>query len=200
MINRKIFLSGLSILSALSIMAGATFAFFSDSGTSSGNIFSSGTFDLKLSDNNETVVDNVSATWSASDMAPGGATVSATLNLRNSGTVAGDHVHFKAANTVTDNPASENDGSMAKHLAVTSMTYDAVNILPLFSDTNGNGRIDLEDLEAVGDGVNIGGLTNLGVDHPLVMGIWLDADTNNTYQGDSTSTIFTAALHQNAAQ
>jgi hypothetical protein len=133
-------------------------------------------------------------------MAPGGTGVTATLNLENTGTVAGDHIHFKATNTPTDNPAAEDLGSMSKHLEVTVMTYDAVNILPLFTDSNGNGHIDLEDLQSGSDGVNIGALTNLNSNHPLVMTVRLDSATDNTYQGDQVSTVFTATLHQNASQ
>lgn len=198
--NRRIILSLISIVSAVSLLGGAAYAFFSDVGTSTNNSFASGTFDLKLTDASQTALDDVSETWTGTNMAPGGATVSATLSLRNSGTVAGDHVHFKAANTPTDVAPTEDDGTMAKHLEVTVMTYDAVNILPLFTDYNGNGHIDLEDLQSGGDGVNIGALTDTGVDHPLVMGVRLDSATNDTYQGDSVNSTFTATLHQDASQ
>src|SRR5260221_8059492 len=146
--NRKIILSAMSILTSLALVSGAAFAFFSDAGTSTGNVFASGTFDLKLTDDNEIAVDNVSATWTGTNMAPGGTPITATLNLENTGTVAGHHVDFKATNTPTDNAPAEDLGSMAKHLQITTMTYDGTNILPLFTDTNGNGHIDLEDLQA----------------------------------------------------
>ena len=72
MMKKKIALSLLSIVSALAIMGGATFAFFSSSGTSSGNTFVSGTLTLNLDDTDEDAVDNsVIASISSDNFAPG---------------------------------------------------------------------------------------------------------------------------------
>lgn len=46
--NTKIALSGMSILAALALIGGATFAFFSDNETSGGNTVTAGTLDLKV--------------------------------------------------------------------------------------------------------------------------------------------------------
>lgn len=46
--NRRIALSGLSILAALGLIGGATFAFFNDVETSTGNVFQAGALDLKI--------------------------------------------------------------------------------------------------------------------------------------------------------
>lgn len=46
--NKRILLSSLSILASAAIVAGATFAFFSDSETSAGNTFTAGGLDLKI--------------------------------------------------------------------------------------------------------------------------------------------------------
>ncbi|RLI40291.1 hypothetical protein DRO69_13115 [Candidatus Bathyarchaeota archaeon] len=62
--------------------AGAgTFAYFSDTETSSGNTFTAGTMDLKLNGG-----DSVTATWTVDDWAPG-ETVTATLKIKNVGSV-----------------------------------------------------------------------------------------------------------------
>lgn len=53
MINKKIAFSLISIVSALAIMGGATFAYFSSQATSTDNVFGSGTLELLLDDNNE---------------------------------------------------------------------------------------------------------------------------------------------------
>src|SRR4030042_6608796 len=72
MINSKILLSGATIAAAGALIIGATFAYFSDVGTSSGNTFGAGTLDLQLDDSDETsFVDNVTATFNVTDMAPG---------------------------------------------------------------------------------------------------------------------------------
>jgi predicted ribosomally synthesized peptide with SipW-like signal peptide len=48
MINRRIIISSLSVITALSLMTGATFAFFTDTASSQGNSFTSGNADLQL--------------------------------------------------------------------------------------------------------------------------------------------------------
>ncbi len=201
-INSRIILSGVTIIAAAALTVGASFAFFSDVGQSTNNVFATGSFDLKLTDNDETAVDNVTATFNPSGtlLAPGGASVSGTLQLKNTGTIAGSHVHFKAANTVTDVLTPEGLGPMSKHLQVLAMTYDGGNILPLFTDSNSNGHIDLQDLESGGDGVQIGALTDLNVNHPLFMSIQLDGATDGTYITDSVTATFSATLHQDASQ
>ncbi len=191
----------MSIMTSLSLATGAAFAFFSDTGTSTGNSFATGSFDLRLSDNNETALDNISGTFNSSTMAPGANPVTATMQLRNSGTVAGNNVHLRAANTVTDAGDAENLGAMSSLLQITVATYDGADILPLIVDLNSNGIKDLNDLElAPGDGPQVGLLTDTGPDHPLVMTVQLHSTANNTYIGDSVSTVFTATLHQDASQ
>lgn len=196
--NKKIFLSAASILTALALIAGATYAYFSDVGTSSNNVFASGTFDLKLTDDNQTALDNVSETWTGTNMAPGGTAVTADLKFKNSGTVAGDHVHIKATNTPTDNGDAEDLGPMAKHLQITAITYDGNPVT--VPDTNGNGHADLQDLDVAAPGIKLGSLTDLNTDHTLHMSVQLDSDADNTYQGDQVVTVFTATLDQNASQ
>ena len=48
--NKRLLLSLASLAASSALVVGATFAFFSDSGTSNDNVFSAGTLDLKLSD------------------------------------------------------------------------------------------------------------------------------------------------------
>ena len=201
MINRKIAMSAMSILTALGMTAGATFAFFSDTATSTANTFATGSFDLRLSDDNETVQDSIAGTFNSSIMAPGANPVTATIQLRNSGTVAGSNVHLKATNTETDTTPAQDIGAMSSFLQLTSASYDGGDILPLIIDLNGNGIKDLNDLQlAPGDGPEIGTLSNLNTDHPLTMTVQLHSGANNTYIGDSVSTVLSATLHQDASQ
>jgi spore coat-associated protein N len=198
--NKRILLSSVSIFASLALAAGATFAFFSDSGTSSNNVFTAGSFNLVLSDVNETAVDNVTETWTGTTMTPGGASVDATLQLRNAGTVAGNNVHVALANVVST-PADDMD----KYLKITTLEYDSVNILPLITESNANGFADLEDWAALtGSHSILGsiqlGLTNTGVDHPLHMVVQLASTAPNAVQGDSVTSTFTATLHQDVSQ
>lgn len=67
--NKKIALSGLSILTALALIGGATFAFFSDVETSHNNVLQAGALDLKI--DNTSYLNRVlqqDNTWQLSDL------------------------------------------------------------------------------------------------------------------------------------
>lgn len=106
--NTRILTSVLTIITVVAAVAGATYAFFSDSGTSSGNVFTSGTLELKLSDGNEADQDNVTATWGDTTLNPGD-TGSGTLAITNAGSIAGfiDISGVTIANTENGCNASE---------------------------------------------------------------------------------------------
>ena len=66
MINKKILMSALSIVTALSLAGGATYAFFTDTATSSNNVISSGTLSISLNDQNSGeafVNENLGTNW-----------------------------------------------------------------------------------------------------------------------------------------
>lgn len=205
-------IKSLAVIAGVGVLAfGVTRAVWSDSGTSAGNTFQAGTLNLKLSDSDETDQDDVVLTWSGSAMTPGGASVTATLNLKNVGNPAADHVHLQFANAIApgaDVGAAEID-LIPDHLQVTAMTYDGVSLLDgvtITDGTNGNGYIDLADLEELGmigaaNGTMASSpksldLTNLGTDHPLVMTVALNSDSPDENQGDSVDMTLTATLHQ----
>ena len=76
-INSRILLSLASIAAAAALLIGATFAFFSDSETSTGNTFTSGTLDLKVDSqchyfqNGSDVGCDDFGNWSQTDLEPG---------------------------------------------------------------------------------------------------------------------------------
>lgn len=197
------------------IAIGITRAVWSDSGQSTGNTFQAGTLDLKLSDDNQTDLDSVALTWGGTAMTPGGASTTATLNLKNVGNPIADHVHFAVANNITEEATLAGKGStdlITKHLQVTSLTYDGTDILNLnlIPDSNANGYTDLADLAAAGQiGASIGLLTDnppqlvlndLNNDHPLVMTVKLNSDSPDENQGDLDTMTVTATLHQTEGQ
>ena len=198
-------LKSLILLGALSMFAfEVTKAAWSDAAQSTANIFTAGTLDLKLSDTDETDADAVSMTWGDSGMVPGGTPVDATLTLKNSGTVVGDHVHFSVANTITDNGAAATP-DMDSYLEISTLEYDGGNIFGQIADANGNGYIDLSDFAAagtIGDNTSATGnaLTDLGVNHTLRMVVGLEANAPSEIQGDSVETTLTATLHQSNGQ
>lgn len=212
--NTRIALSGLSILASLAIMGAATFAFFSDVGTSSGNIFNSGTLDMLLSDNNETDQNNVSGTWGLAS-APGD-TFDSTLNIKNSGSVAANHVELAFGNVVTDAigaPGSTTTTPMDTVIEITTLQWDSdgngsteTDLLALVSDSNGNTIKDLDDLENRNvdgsndfDNVAFGGTQS--VNHGLrIAGRLHPTLTTNEHQGDSVNMTLDVTMNQDASQ
>jgi predicted ribosomally synthesized peptide with SipW-like signal peptide len=72
MINQKIALSALSIVTALVLTGGATYAFFTDTATSNGNTFTSGTLSLLVRDDDQTFAPAVTQSiHSPTNWAPG---------------------------------------------------------------------------------------------------------------------------------
>lgn len=86
--NTKILASlALMALALVAISLESTLARFTDSASSSGNTFSSGTLNLKLSDSNETVLDAVSASLVVTGLRPGGSSTAQPITLSNAGSL-----------------------------------------------------------------------------------------------------------------
>jgi len=207
MFNKKILVSAISIVTALSMMGAATFAYFSDTGTSSNNTFSTGTLDLKLSDaavnggTLETDQDSVTSSFGSGALVPGSCTGNQTLTLKNTGTVAADHAEVHLANSVTDT-GSNATPDMDSYLRINLLTYDAVDVSGQIIDQGGDGNsfIDLADWAATSAALDNLSLTNLNTGHPLVLDVCLDASAPNEIQADSVLSTFTADLNQNSSQ
>lgn len=197
----------------LALTVGITRAVWSDSATSTDNVFQAGTLDLKLSNDNSSYSDSVTATWGGSGMVPGGAAVSGSLYLKNTGNPAADHVHLAFTNTITEaaeGPGTSPGNPMDEFLEVTAFTYDGQDLIAagLISDSNGNGFIDLDDLEAIalpGVGESTGdsvvgdktlALADIDTPHTVVLSVKLNMGAADENQGDAVTTIVTATLHQ----
>jgi predicted ribosomally synthesized peptide with SipW-like signal peptide len=61
----------MAIVLVLGLVGVGAFAYFGDAETSTGNAFTAGTLDLKVSDANEGYGDGVSATWTMSNTQQG---------------------------------------------------------------------------------------------------------------------------------
>ena len=146
-----------------------TRALLTDSQAVPGNQFTTGTFDLRLSDANEIDLNSVTATWTATSMKPGD-TVNATLTVKNIGTIAGDHIEISASNIVTEAgsaPGSTGTIPMDRVLEIIVFSYDSVDKRSLIPDSNGNGYKDLDDLEATT--IDNLALTDLNTAHTIEM-------------------------------
>lgn len=158
--NTKILLSIATLGIASASLGYGTYAFFSDTEKSQGNLFTSGDLDLTLNGLN-----GVTATILGTNFAPGD-TTSGTLTLRNEGSIfTGDaqgHVvdlDLKGVVEVTDdlgNVADIDDGGvsaqpLSKYLTITALSYDGSSLLGSIGDADGDGRNNtLADLAAKG--------------------------------------------------
>lgn len=197
--NKRILLSSVSVFASLALAAGATFAFFSDSGTSNDNVFTSGTFDLKLSDDTpETDQDSVTASFGGTGLAPGQCLASQQLRVKNSGTIAGNHVEVRAVNTVADTGTAATP-DMDSYLRFQTFNYDGADVTGQFADSNSNTFKDLNDF-AASTGLDGLALTNLNTNHNIDVVVCLDSSAPNTVQGDSVDSDWTVELNQDASQ
>jgi len=180
--NNKILLSILSIFAVIGLVGGITYAYFNDTGTSTNNVFSTGTLDLVLSDNNETDIDSVTASFGGTNLAPGGCLASATLNIKNVGSVTANYIDISATN----------DDTLANYLKLKTLTLDGLDVRP--TDTNLNGFSDLDDLKT--NGIVNKALIDKNTDHPLVMEVCLDISTPNEQQGHTDTLGLSVFLDQ----
>lgn len=117
------------IIAAASMLLGAgTVAYFSDTETSTGNIFTVDPGpDLQIKDSGADWTDGIGPEWTLSDMKPG-ATVYGSVDLRNVGATA-DHLEITCNYTIYDPPGPESDtdgtsaDDMAKQMVITKCKY-----------------------------------------------------------------------------
>lgn len=182
-----------------------TAAFFSDTGTSSANTFTAGTLILKLDG-----VDNTTANWALPNMAPGDF-ASGSVALTNTGSLTANHIEVNpVANSITDAaPVAAN--ALDKYLQITAASYGADDLLVApgknLVDSNGNGWIDLDDLENTVNAGEGGQLDNLtapasgGADtKTLSMTVTFRTSAPDDLQGDSDTMSMTFTLNQDATQ
>lgn len=140
--NTKIALSGLSILASLVVMGAATYAFFSSSSSSTGNIFAAGELQLLLDDANEsTPAASVSASIGGTGMAPGDS-VNGFISLHNGGSIDMEKVKLAISATPTDGDSDASD--MRDVLELTVLVDDTTPDTACLGGTDITGTIDNE--------------------------------------------------------
>jgi spore coat-associated protein N len=210
-------------------MVGSTLAYFTDVETSTGNTFTAGTLDLQIKDNSmwdpDPWGDGVDQTWVMANMIPGVSTVTNYVALRNTGSIAEDHVEISFDNAIDEqtappgsnpvesdsNPASE-ARDLAEWLQVTSMLYSGIDLKTVIEatpgyDVNSNGWLDLDDLARspaiIADGGPLDNLTPprlTGGEASLHMTVKFNAGATNDIQGDTLITTVYFTLNQVASQ
>lgn len=209
----------LSIAFVTALLGAGTLAYFTDSETSSGNTFTTGTLDLKTSDNSgfdpDPIGDGVDMTWVLDDMKPGnGVEVTNHVTLRNVGSIDGDHLEISFSHSIdeTTNPVeSDTDddstpGDLARYIQITTMQYDGVNLLSSVVNANSNTWIDLEDVTLSPNTDDHGPLDDLpapnsvGGEPALTMTLSFRPEASNDLQGDILTTTVTFTLNQHSSQ
>ena len=211
----KTILSAIFTVALVSVLVGAgTFAYYTDSETSVDNTFTSGTMDLYMTNHDE----DISAEWTYFNMAPGMDYDTGELNLWNDGTIEADHVEMTFTTICTEMGTEESDTldgaeGMDEYLQVLYMIYENGDDIEFVSnafgytwntayidDANGNGYIDLDDL----NGVTFDDLpappANHADNYEFRMGVAFHADAGNDYQGDKCELIVDFTLNQDESQ
>ncbi len=117
---RRILISLMTIALVGALVGGGVFAYFSDTETSTENVFTAGTLNLDLTDTSDDGTESEAATWVFSDIAPGdtgGGGIGAGLTITNNGSLNGylDLSSVAAANAenydaATDEAEAADDG------------------------------------------------------------------------------------------
>ena len=191
---------GLTVAAILVIglVGGGTWAYFSDTEESTGNIFSAGTLDLgvaNVSGSNPT--GSITATFSASDMAPGDVAGSGTLWVNNEGTIDMSHVYVSFAvasygentpDTIDGYDDTDDTDDLSKMIIATVVEWDGGDVGALEGKS-------IDELIALG-ATDLG---TLDADEELDLYIeWTFSDTaTNGCQGDSVDLTVTLQGTQN---
>ena len=200
--NSKIAMSGLSILASFAIMGGATFAFFSSSATSTGNVFAAGNLVLQVDDLDETTpAPTVNASLNFTDLAPGVTSAKQFISLHNGGTLPIAEIELGATKTGDDADAF--------------LLEDVVNLTVTTGSTNAcldNDRTtEIATAAGMGDailpltlgeliGADFDALPGLGADYFVCFQGTMDSGAGNDYQGDTVTVTMDFKGNQDASQ
>jgi spore coat-associated protein N len=216
--KKTIYLSIIALV-LLALVGWGTMAFFSDTEASTGDVFSAGTLNLKLSDNNQFDLDGVTGSFGGTALKPGDTVGPSTITLKNVGSLAADHVDIKFQNTVTDNPVYDagdlgaNIADMSTALTVSALSYGGTNLLRQTTPgTFDNADVEAADNAGNNDGVitmnELNGVSLQGLTAPAANGgtavfsitAAIPSSVGNGIQGDSCDVTVNFGLYQDASQ
>lgn len=189
---KKIIGLTMAFMLAVGMIGVGTFAYFSDTETSTGNQLMAGTLDLKTDD-----VDGVSQTLYATDMAPGDTVGPNTVVLKNTGSVDGSTLDIAFSYVEGDgspNSVNKSADDTASMMEVTTLTYGGSSLLDSVGDANSNGYKDVYDLTN-SDLTGQSGL-NASATKDFEIAVQLRSDTGNDFQADGITLTMTFTLNQ----
>lgn len=200
----KIIVSILVLALVLTAVLGATAAYFSDTGTSTGNTFTAGSLDLKVNGSDENV-----RLFNLSDLSPAVFVVpdsqpTSRYNISNTGTIKG-YLNIKNIVITTDE-----NGLIGPEIALSDTTVrgelgDFLN-MRLWVDTDGDGYISTGENQFYNGKISdLPSSFLLNLEIPAggtakVLGVvsdWWSSATDNLAQTDSVTVDLTFTLDQN---
>jgi predicted ribosomally synthesized peptide with SipW-like signal peptide len=189
---KKIAVLSLALVMVIGMAGAATFAYLTDSATSSGNQLTAGTLDLKTND-----ADGVSRTLYAVNMSPGATVGPSTITLKNAGTTDGaamDIVFSYEESDVLPHSPNKTADDMAAMMEVITLNYDGSSLLGNISDGNSNLYKDVEDLK----NSSLTGLSGIAASatKDFVISVQLRSDTGTEFQADGINMTMTFTLKQ----
>jgi len=169
-----------------------TWAYFSDTETSTNNQLTAGTLDLKTNDD-----DGVAQTLYATNMKPGDTVGPATIQLRNTGSVDGSTLDIAFSYVESDgspNAVNKSADATAAVMEVTTLNYGGSSLLTSVNDENSNGYKDIQDLKNA-DLTGQSGL-NASATKNFEIAVQLRSETGNDFQADGITVTMTFILNQ----
>ncbi len=211
---KKILGLAIAAIAVIAVAGVSTWAYFSDTETSTNNIFAAGTLDLKTSNDAVNYTDGVTATWGSGNnpVAPGYSS-SGTVTLKNLGNIAADHIEMKFTDVVVNNVSYNSTdlgpdiADMSSVMQVTALSYGGTSILaseiaaldPIANGGNGDGILELNELNGKTiSSTTIPG-TNGNTPQALSMTVAIPGSVGNGIQGDVVTLTVTFGLFQDAS-
>lgn len=192
--SRKILIALLGVLLVAALAGAGTFAYFSDTETSTGNSFAAGTLNLRYSlDGRTTWADGTNANFTLANLKPGDSGTQ-TFTLDNDGSLPGTLA--VSAVTVTNDAGvnTEAEGNTTGDLGASILVNVYLNdtaATPIYSGTL-NGLASVTPL-------NLGTLAAGGTAN-LIINWEIPGSVGNEIQGDTATVDMTFALTQQQPQ
>ena len=202
---KRILLSLMTIAMVGALIGGGVFAYFSDTETSTENVFTAGTLDLNLDGGNTNVVK-----FTVSNVKPGDSD-GGTWTVANVGTIAGyldlESISVSEAIGTTTDPEEADEPTSADTTQLGNYL-----MVHLFVDTNNNGSWDVGETDIFGTSAVPAAINTIAGNYELNLSLVATTGTNyitltwsvatstdNRIQGDSVTLNITFELKQQAA-
>lgn len=222
---KKILISILAVAIVAALIGAGSFAYFTDTETSTLNVFTAGSLDLALQGGtqNPADADSVIATWESPDGWAPGDPLTGTLMCTNEGSVAAQHIYFYFQN-VAYNGGLDGSNLMDK-IIVTGITERFTNTvtdadtvtgnqalkieqqLTSYGGANGDNILTLKELANWGPGYytwddqsgdNILLAAGDKADYDLIFTFEFDSSAGDIYQGDTCGFDLRCVATQNS--